>query len=48
MYIVLFSVPASFLAINAEALTKHGNITKLRRLEINWYNIDENNEQGLR
>ena len=44
----LFLVPAAFLAINAEASTKNGNITKLRRLEINWYNIDQQNDQKLR
>ena len=41
-------VPAAFLAINAEADTENGNITKLRRLEINWYNIDGENTQGYR
>ena len=40
--------PAAYLAINAEASTENGNITKLRQLEINWYNIDDNNELEYR
>ena len=42
------TVPSAFLAINAEASTENGNITKLRRLEINWYNIDDENKNNYR
>jgi len=40
--------PAAYLAINSEASTENGNITKLRRLEINWYNIDDDNIENYR
>merc|ERR1712136_519583 len=40
--------PAAYLAINSEASTENGNITRLRRLEINWFNIDDDNTKNYR
>ena len=40
--------PSVYLAINAEASTDNGNITKLRQLEINWYNIDDDTKENYR